>query len=228
MRYGSPRGTILVGKGARRSNSMSSSNLIRWSGLAAVMASVLLLIPDIIDAYRTDELSRTFLTTGTHAFESLLRMSALVLLLPLGLVGLYARQSEAAGPLGLLSFLVAFAGTVLVAGFGWTDTFIAPELATSAPQFLEGGPPPGRLLSFLVFGIGWLLFGVASLLARIYPSPAATLLIIGAVLSTVLSITFIPVPLGGLPFQVAVAWLGFVLFTGRGASAASERRSRVA
>ena len=208
---------------------MSPSNLIRWSGLAAVMASVLLLIPDIIDAYRTDELSpRTYLTSGTHAFQSLLRMIAFVLLLPLGLVGLYARQSEAAGPLGLLSFLVAFAGTVLVAGFGWADTFIAPELATSAPQFLEAGPPPGRLLSFLVFGIGWVLFGVTSLLARIYPRPAAILLIIGAVLGTVLSITFIPVPLGGLVFQVGVAWLGFVLFTGRGASSASEQRSRVA
>jgi hypothetical protein len=124
---------------------MSPSNLIRWSGLAAVMASVLLLIPDIIDTYRTDELSPTYLTSGTHAFQSLLRMIAFVLLLPLGLVGLYARQSEAAGPLGLLSFLVAFAGTVLVAGFLWADTFIAPELATSAPPVHRGRPSPGAL-----------------------------------------------------------------------------------
>ena len=204
---------------------MSSSNLIRWSGLAAVIASVLLLIPDISAIYQPGEFSER-VTTGTHAFESLLRMIAFVLLLPLGLVGLYARQSEAAGPLGLLGFLVAFAGTVLVAGFVWADTFIAPELATSAPQLLETGPPPGRSLSFLVFGIGWVLFGVASLLAHVYPPRAAILLIIGAVLATVLFLTLIAVPFGGLVFQIAVAWLGLVLFTGWGASG-SEQPSRV-
>ena len=201
---------------------MSSSNLIRWSGLAAVMASVLLLIPDIIDLYQPGEFSER-VTTGTYAFESLLRMITLVLLLPLGLVGLYARQSETAGPLGLLGFLVAFAGTVLVAGFVWTDTFIAPELATSAPQFLETGPPPGRSLSFLVFGIGWVLFGVASLLARVYPPRAAILLIVGTVLAT---LAIFLVPFAGLVFNAAVAWLGLVLFTGWGASA-SEQPSRV-
>jgi hypothetical protein len=149
-------------------------------------------------------------------------MLAFVLLLPLGLVGLYARQSEAAGPLGLLSFLVAFAGTVLVAGFAWTDTFIAPELATSAPRLFEAGPPPGRSLSFLVFGVGWALFGLASLVGRVYPRSASALLIVGAVISTVLSLTLLPVPLGWLPFEGAVAWLGVALLTGWGGSASAQ------
>ena len=111
---------------------MSSSSLVRLGGLAAVMAAVLLLTADIIGAYTTAELNREFLTTGTHAFQSALRLIAFGLL-PLGLVGLYARQSEAVGPLGLVGFVLAFAGTVLVSGFVWVDTFVAPELATSAP-----------------------------------------------------------------------------------------------
>jgi hypothetical protein len=210
---------------------MSSSSLVRLGGLAAVVAAVLLLTAGIIDAYNleayaTAELNREFLTTSTHAFESALLLIALGVLLPLGLVGLYARQSEATGPLGLVGFVVAFAGTVLVSGFVWVDTFVAPELATSAPRFIESGPPPGRALSFLVFGIGWVLFGLASLVGRIYPRSASALLIVGAVISTVLSLTLLPVPLGGLPFLAAVAWLGVALLTGWGGSA-SVQPSRV-
>jgi hypothetical protein len=208
---------------------VSSSSLVRLGGLAAVIAAVLFLTVSIMDAYHTQaaaELNREFLTTGTHAFESVLLLISFGLLLPLGLVGLYARQSEATGPLGLVGFVVAFAGTVLVSGFVWVDTFVAPELATSAPRLIESGPPPGRALSFLVFGIGWALFGIASLVGRVYPRSASALLIVGAVISTVLSLTFLPVPLGGLPFEAAVAWLGVALLTGWGGSA-SVQASRV-
>jgi hypothetical protein len=204
---------------------MTSSNLIRLSGLAAVMAATLLLITEIVGYTQGgDPFKGT--ASATHAFESTLRMIAFVVLLPLGLVGLYGRQSEAAGPLGLLGFLAAFSGTVLVAGFLWTDTFVAPELARSAPQLLAEGPPPGRSLSLLVFGVGWALFGLVSLWAGVYPRQAAMLLIVGAVIGTVLNLTFLLVPFGGLLFEAAVAWLGVALFTGWGTSV-SEQPSRV-
>jgi hypothetical protein len=65
-------------------------------------------------------------------------------LLLLGLIGLYARQSEATDVIGLISFLFALFGTVLaLAGNVW-----------------------GNLLAYL----GWALFGVASLQARVYHS----------------------------------------------------------
>ncbi len=203
---------------------MSSSSLVRLSALAAVMAATLLLITEIVGFTQGGDPFKA--ASATHAFQSTLRMIAFVVLLPLGLVGLYARQSEAAGPLGLLGFLVAFAGTVLVAGFLWTDTFVAPELATSAPRLLAEGPPPGRSLSFLVFGVGWALFGLVSLVGRVYPRPAALLLIIGAAIFTVLSLTLLPVPFGGLPFEAAVAWLGVALFAGR-VTSVSGQPSRV-
>jgi hypothetical protein len=111
---------------------MTSSNLIRPGGLAAVIAATLLLITEIV-YYTQGGDPLKVAASATHAFESALRMIAFVVLLPPGLVALYARQAEAAGPLGLLGFVVAFAGTVLVAGFAWVDTFVAPELATSAP-----------------------------------------------------------------------------------------------
>ena len=52
---------------------MSSSSLVRLGGIAAVMAAVLMLAAEIVDAYNIDayqtvESNRGFLTTDTHAF----------------------------------------------------------------------------------------------------------------------------------------------------------------
>ena len=121
---------------------MTSANLMRLSCLAAVMAATLLLVLEIVD-YAQGGDPFGVAANAAHVFESTLQLITFVVLLPLGLVGLYARQSEAAGPLGLLGFLVAFAGTGLVAGFLSTDTFVAPELARSAPRFLAEGPHRG-------------------------------------------------------------------------------------
>ena len=76
-----------------------------------------------------------------------------------------------------------------------------------------------NILSFLSVVIGWLLFGVTTLRARVYPRLAAVLLIVEAVVSLA------PIPLSGIVLSVAVAWLGFVLFTVRGML--GEQPSRV-
>jgi hypothetical protein len=54
-------------------------------------------------------------TTPSYAFSSLLYLLGGVLL-QLGLVGLYIRQSGPLGILGLVAFLVAFLGTALAVG----------------------------------------------------------------------------------------------------------------
>ena len=162
----------------------------------------------------------TTATTGVYVLYSVLIMITGVLL-PLGLVGLYARQSEASGPLGLVGFVVAFAGTVLVAGFFWTSAFIAPVLAVEAPELLAVRSLPGFFRSFIVFGLGWVLFGVATLRAGVYPRSAAVLLIVDALL------TVIRLPLTSVVLGAAVAWMGwYVLVTGRGTPAESPERVR--
>ena len=204
---------------------MASSNLIRWGGLAAVLAGALLLIADIVGFFAIDfENFSESATTGSYAFAFVLFLLAGVLLL-LGLVGLYAYQSEAAGPLGLIGFLVAFLGTALVVGAFWAQLFVAPSAAIEAPAFLDAeqvaGPVDfGFTLSFLLIALGWLLFGFATLRAQVYPRAAAIVLMIGAVLS------FLPIPFATILLDVAVAWLGFSLLTGRGTSA--QQPSRVA
>ncbi|HEX2098540.1 MAG TPA: hypothetical protein VHF46_05740 [Rubrobacteraceae bacterium] len=50
-------------------------------------------------------------------------------MLLVGLVGLYVCQSETAGLLGLVGFLMSFSGNALIAGAVWVETFVVPWLA---------------------------------------------------------------------------------------------------
>jgi hypothetical protein len=188
---------------------MSSSNLIRLAGLAAlgsgmlaVIVALLRLVVDIGDP--------ALATTTSHVIVFVLYLCSTTLLL-LGLVGLYTSQSETAGILGLAGFLVAFVGTVLATGALWFELFITPALAAAAPGLLEAELGiPGFVLVALLGAVGWVLFGAATLRSAVYPRWAALLLMIGGVLAY-----FFPLPLAGIIFSVTVAYLGFMLFTGR-------------
>ena len=154
-------------------------------------------------------------TTFSYALTFWLYMLGSVLLLG-GLVALYVYQSEAAGILGVVGFLVAFLGTALVVDADWAQVFIGPLLAVNAPQILELGPTMGLLLTFITLGVGWLLFGIATLRAGVFPRWAAILLMVGAVLS------FFPVPLFGIVLSAAVIWLELILLTGRGVASGRQ------
>jgi hypothetical protein len=69
---------------------MASSSLIRLSGLAAMVASVLLLIGDLLSLATGSENMSESATTAPHIFTFLLYLLGSVLVL-VGLVGLYVR-----------------------------------------------------------------------------------------------------------------------------------------
>jgi len=189
---------------------MASSNLIRVGGLAAVVAGVLLLILDVwgllleIRGAYPENFSEEALTT-TYTLQSALWLIGALLLL-VAVVGLHARQAEAAGALGLAGFLAALIGTGLLVGMFWTNAFVPPTLAVEAPTVLDaedaGSLAFGFIFSTTVFGLSWALFGVAMLRARVYPRVAAMILIIGAL------IVIAPLPATGLVIEVALIWLG--------------------
>jgi hypothetical protein len=174
---------------------VSSWNLIRWCGMAAAVAGVLSIVVDLVVllVFGFGQGFGEALTSSGLLFRSAVAPLAAALLL-LGLVGLYARQSEATGVRGLISFLVAFVGTVLAQSF---------------------------ILADLLANLGWALFGVSCLRARVYPRVASTLLIIGAVGTGVVSASPRGEPGSVLMYAVigadiilnaAIAWLGFSLF----------------
>lgn len=197
---------------------------IQWGGLAAVLGGASLLIADGWG------LMQEILGTGPEKFSeqaattswtvmSVLFMCGGVLIL-LGLVSIYARQSEAAGILGLAGFLAAFVSMALVVGAFWTFTFVAPSAAIEAPAFLDNEQAAGPLnlgfmLTFMSFPVGLALFGIATFRARVFPRIAAAVLTLGALLS------FAPFPGVTLLLDVALIWVGYSLYSEHRAEAAS-------
>jgi hypothetical protein len=187
---------------------MSSSSLIRLAGLAALSSGVLSVIGDLLSLV-IDLESPMSATPSSYTIVYFLYLLSTALVL-LGLVGLYTSQSQAVGILGLVGFLVAFLGTVMLVGGLWFELFVTPNLAAQAPELVEADLGSlGFTLTFFLGAVGWVLFGVATLRSNVYPRWAAVLLIVGGV------IFFLPVPLRGIIFSVSVAYLGFMLFTGQ-------------
>lgn len=190
---------------------MSSSKLIRLSGLAAILGVVLSVIAVVMGSMDSGSVSESATSASAMISSGLWLLSGMLFLA--GLIGLYARQSEAAGTLGLAGFIVAFIGTALQLGSYWNRLFDVPWIAVEAPGLLDANPmgsgvlTVGLMLSTIVFAVGWLLFGVSAFRAGVYPRIPTVLLMIGALL------LLAPLPGAGLPFSVAVVWLGVVLFT---------------
>jgi len=72
------------------------------------------------------------------------------------------------------------------------------------------------VVTFLLFAVDWLVFGLAMWRARIYPRAVALALVAGAV------INLVPAAGTEFVFAVAIAWAGLLLFTGRGITEAQS------
>ena len=199
---------------------MSYSKLTRWSGLAAVAGGVLFGILSVAEflAGANRPLSEAAATSAWPVIEGGYVLAAV--LLGLGLVGLYARQAQRAGTLGLIAFVVTFIGVLLVTGSVWSEAFLGPWLARTAPELLDSGSADSMFfafwLSYILFSLGWFLFALASLRAGVLSRGAAILLLIAAPLQFVLG--FLNVPLGGVLLGAALVWMGYDLWSGAGAA----------
>ncbi len=185
---------------------MSLAYLIRWAGGAAVVAAMLIAatqVGDLLTLNAGDD-------EAPVVVNAMLKLVAACLLL-LGLVGCYVRQAQATGALGLAGFLIAFLGTMLLAGDLWLEAFAVPYLTQEWPESVAQQPTgtlaAGALVSFALFAAGWVLFGVATLRGRLVPRGAAILLIIGGLVG----FAFLMIPGAGLPLAVAVGWCGWWL-----------------
>lgn len=203
----------------------NTSSLIRWTGLAAIAGG--LIFAGIQPIHPPDYLPSV--TTATWATFMYLKLSMCLFFL-VGIAGLYCRQADHAGWVGLAGFALLIVTWFLQAAFIFTEGFILPVLAEAAPQFVESfltlanGTKPSEDIGlasalYAVAGIsymlGGLLFGIATVRAGILPKWAAMLLAVAAVLTPLAAL----VPhelqrLAGIPVGLAIAWLGYGLWTG--------------
>ncbi len=207
---------------------MSSQRQIPWTGSAAVLAGAIFVLADLIDLFADSDgfdahsFSGEALTVVSTA-QSVLTLVAGVLLLA-SLAGFYAPRFDEAGLLGLFGFLIAFCGTVMAVGAFWADVFAASSVARETSGLLGARPPRALAVGFtLSYGsvtLGWLLFGMALLPMGLYPRLAVVLLVVGAVF------TWLPLPLSGVPFSVAVIWIGYALLSKKDVSTKHHEGSR--
>lgn len=204
---------------------MSSANLIRWSGAAALVGGVLVAILSILESVLFGSQPDSMAVTSNAWIIVELVFIVAELLIILGLIGLYARQAQQAGKLGLIAFLVAFTGTVMVSAIEWSAAFMGPWLAETAPvEVMEAEPTglflAGIFLTSLLFALGWLLFGLASLRAGVLTHSAVVLLMLGAILFLVMG--FLEFGYEAVLFGAGVAWMGYALWSG---SETTEQKS---
>jgi hypothetical protein len=112
---------------------ITASSLIRWSGLAALVAG--LIFAGIQPIHPPDVVASV--TTDAWAIITPLK-TLMCLLFLIGIAGLYARQVNEAGWLGLASFLLLIVCWWIQTAFVFAEAFIAPPLATTAPDFVDG------------------------------------------------------------------------------------------
>jgi len=196
------------------------SRFIRAGAWAAIVSGLALVASLLLEwlVVPFEQLGETeAYLTGSYFLSSGLRLLSTVLL-GWALIGIYERQSRAAGTLGLWSFVVAFLGTALLAGNNWAEVFVWPTLAQVAPNILSGQATEapvylmtGITLSGPIFFIGMILFGAATLRAGVYPRWAAVLLIVSIPLTMFLDPTqgTFQESIGQILFGIAVGALGF-------------------
>lgn len=203
---------------------ISTSRLIRWAGLSAMLAGSLFIVIQLI--HPSENLSSV--TTDTWAIVHYLTI-AMALFGLYGIAGIYARQVKEGGLLGLSGFLMLSLFWIATTAFTFAEAFILPLLATDAPEFVEGylgifsgvasevnlgtlsaaAPLAGGL-----YILGGLLLGIATLRAGILPRWAAGLLAFASV--STLASSLIPHPLDrilAVPMGIALAWLGYALWS---------------
>jgi hypothetical protein len=210
---------------------MTASTLMRLAGLSAMLAGLCMVIMGLFHPVNIPEAVTTTTWVNVHIAATAMSFFGLF-----GMTGLYARQAEKSGWLGLTGFVLISIWFGLVMPFSFMEAFILPRLATVLPEFVAGflgmftGVPSEIDLGILptlwnlsgpMFILGPLLFGIATFRASVLPRWAGGLLAFGALL----------IPVGAmvpaeyqpevalLTIALALTWLGTALF--------SERREKV-
>lgn len=190
---------------------MSDSPLSRFAAPIAIVSGALVIVTRLVSlTIPTDVgLLKAYVLTATHAINSVASIVAFALL-ALALVAAYDREARPAGTLGVVAFGAAILGTVFMAGDWWFEAFAVPRIAEVAPQvfdtFVGGRLLMGGLLSFALFGLGWALFGIASLRARVFPTAISVAILAGGLLSGVpIGFAYLT---GGVILGSAMVWLG--------------------
>lgn len=202
---------------------ITASKLIRWSGLSAMAAGII--FAGIQPIHPPDVIA----SVTTNAFIIITSFKAIMSLFGIfGIAGLYARQVEETGWMGLAGYLLLTIFYAIQMCYSFAEPTILPLLVPVAPTFVTSvmqmasqSPTDMNLGAFaavfsflpILYLLGLLLFGIAMFRARILSRWAAGLLALSGPIAVVLSLLGHPLDrLAAVPMGIALAWLGYALF----------------
>jgi hypothetical protein len=127
--------------------------------------------------------------------------------LMIALLAVHGRLAVVMGRFGMVAFLAAVLGVMTQGGNMWFDGFAAPWLAEVLPQAFTARKTSilqiGGLSSYVLFALGWVLYGLATLRAKALPVALSVALVVGGLLGYNSGL-----PPYGTPIGLAVAALG--------------------
>ena len=211
---------------------ITTQSLIRASGPAAIVGG---LSYALVGVFHPPNIL-TSVTTPAWLLVHVLAMSTSIFGL-LGLTGIYARQAEKSGWLGLAGYLLLNFWLAIILGFTFVEVFILPALASIAPAFVDawlgmfngttseinlGALSTVWTITGPLYILGGILFGIATFRARVLSRWAGVLLAAGTAMGPLAA--FLPLDLQpkiAVPAGLALAWLGYSLWSERRAKSAS-------
>lgn len=214
--------------------SITTTTLTGGAAVAAALSGLTYIVIQFI--HPADEIAS--LATPMWVTVHILSFGMAVLGL-VGLTGLYLHQVRRIGVLGLIGYLVFGFYFVLQSAFNFAEAFIAPLIAKDAPQLAvdfvglfgrypavtDLGPLAALPVAGLVFYVGGaLIFGIASVRARVLSRGSGILLIVAAALTPVASLVPHAIErLAAIPMGLALIWLGYSLWSNLQANKAQAR-----
>lgn len=211
---------------SEKEKKITAVKLIRWSGLAAMLAGFIFAA---IQPIHPADVPASVTTAGWAIIMPLKTFMSLLFLF--GITGLYARQAEASGWTGLIGYLMFSLSWALQTAFIFIETFLLPTLAAASPEFVASflgiiNGMPGEIdlgalgavynLVGVLYILGGLLLGIATLRARVLPRWPAALLTFAAAVTPAAALLSHPLNRSlAVPMGLAMVWLGYTLWSER-------------
>jgi hypothetical protein len=202
---------------------VTTTRLIRSTGIASIAAGLMFVViqplhpEDVLASVTTDAWAAIHYAT-----------LAMLTLFVIGVTGIYVRQAEKIGWIGLVGYVVLLVGLVLTALGTAVEALVQPLIASSDPDFVEGmlamvhGHPIETDLGSIPllwnaasagFLGGTLLFGFANFRAGILSRWASAVFAVGLfAMAPVAGLLGTP-RVGAVPIGIGLAWLGYSLWS---------------
>ncbi|MBK8904449.1 MAG: hypothetical protein IPM53_24940 [Anaerolineaceae bacterium] len=210
-----------------RKTKVPALNFMQVAGVAAILAGLCFIVVGLFHQENVPASVTTATWVNVHIFAIFMGFLGLF-----GMAGIHARQAEKSGWLGLIGYLLFSVWLMFIIPFSFIEAFILPGLATELPAYVAGflgmftGIPSAIDLGILptfwkisdpMYLLGPLLFGIATFRAGVLPRWAGGVFILGSTLAPVGALLVSPEfqSLVMVPNGVALAWLGYALFSER-------------